>query len=78
MGRRGMYIGYWWEIKEERKRQLGTPRRRWVDNVKVDFRELGWSGMGWIDLVQDRYRWRALMNTVMKARRKETTRKAKT
>jgi hypothetical protein len=36
------------------KRPLERPRRRWVDNVEIDLRELGWSGMNWIDLAQDR------------------------
>jgi hypothetical protein len=36
-----------------------------VDNIKMDLREIGWSGMDWIDLVQDRDQWRALVNTVM-------------
>jgi hypothetical protein len=47
---------------------LGTPRRRWVDNIKMDLRELGWDGMDWIDLAQDRDQWRALLNTVMNLR----------
>jgi hypothetical protein len=49
----------------EEKRPLGRPGRRWVDNIKIDFREIGWDGMDGIDLVQDRDRWRALVNTVM-------------
>jgi hypothetical protein len=54
--------------KPEEKRPLGTPRRRWVDNIEVDLRELGWGGMDWIDVAQDRDRWRALVNTVMNLR----------
>jgi hypothetical protein len=46
----------------ERKRPLGRPRRRWVDNIKLDLREIGWD---WIDLAQDRDQWRALVNAVM-------------
>jgi hypothetical protein len=42
-----------------RKRPLGRPRRRWVDNIKVDLREIGWDGMDSIDLAQDRDQWRA-------------------
>jgi hypothetical protein len=49
----------------EGKRPLGRPRRRWVDNIKIDLREIGWGGMDWIDLAQDRDQWRALVNTVM-------------
>jgi hypothetical protein len=40
--------------KPEGKRPLGRSRRRWVDNIKIDLREVGWGGMDWIDLVQDR------------------------
>jgi hypothetical protein len=40
--------------KVEGKRPLGRPRRRWVDNIKMDLREIGWYGMDWIDLAQDR------------------------
>jgi hypothetical protein len=44
---------------------LGRPRRRWVDNNKMDLRDIWWDGMDWIDLAQDRDQWRALVNTVM-------------
>jgi hypothetical protein len=40
--------------KPERRRSLGRPRRRWVDNIKMDLREIGWNGMDWIDLAQER------------------------
>jgi hypothetical protein len=50
--------------KPDGKRPLGRPRRRWVDNIKMDLREMGWNGMDWIDLAQNRDQWRALMNTV--------------
>jgi hypothetical protein len=49
----------------EGKRPLGRPRRRWVDNIKMDLREIGWDGMGWIYLAQDRDQWRALVNKVI-------------
>jgi hypothetical protein len=49
----------------EGKRPLGRPRRRWVDNIEMDLREIGWDGMDWIDLAQDRDHWRALVNAVM-------------
>jgi hypothetical protein len=49
----------------EEKRPLGRPRRRWVNNIQMDFREIGWNGMDWIDLDQNRDQWRALVNTVM-------------
>jgi hypothetical protein len=54
--------------KPEGKRPLGRPRRRWVDNIKMDLREVGWDGRDWIDLAQDRYRWRAYVNAVMNLR----------
>jgi hypothetical protein len=54
--------------KPEGKRPVGRLRRRWVDNIKVDLREIGWDGMYWIDLAQDRNQWRALVNTVMNFR----------
>jgi hypothetical protein len=54
--------------KPEGKRPLGRPRRRWVNNIKVDIREIGWNVMDWIDLRQDRDLWRALVNTVMNLR----------
>jgi hypothetical protein len=52
----------------EGKRALGRQRCRWVDNIKMDLREIGWYGMDWIDLAQDRDQWRALMNAVMNFR----------
>jgi hypothetical protein len=52
----------------ERKRPLGRPRRRWVGNIKMNLREIGWDGMDWIDLTQDRDQWRALVNAVMNLR----------
>jgi hypothetical protein len=51
--------------KPEGKRPLGRPRHRWVDNIKIDLREIGWDGMDWIDLAQDRDHWRTLVKTVM-------------
>jgi hypothetical protein len=54
--------------KPEGKRPLGRPRRRWVDNIKMDLREVGWDGMDWIDLAEDRDQWRALVYTVMNLR----------
>jgi hypothetical protein len=52
-------------VKPEGKRPLGRPRRRWKDTIRVDFREIGWCGIDWIDLAQYRDQWRALVNTVM-------------
>jgi hypothetical protein len=54
--------------KLEGKIPLRRPRRRWVDNIKMDLREVGWDGRDWIDLAQDRDRWRASVNAVMNLR----------
>jgi hypothetical protein len=54
--------------KPEGRRPLGRPRRRWEDNIKMDLQEVGWGGMDWINLAQDRDRWRALVNAVMNLR----------
>jgi hypothetical protein len=54
--------------KPEGKRPLGRPRCRWVDNIKMDLGEIGWDGMDWIKLAQDRDQWRAVVNTVMNLR----------
>jgi hypothetical protein len=52
--------------KPERKRPLRRPRRRWVGNIKIDLREIGWDGTDW--MAQDREKWRALVDTVMNLR----------
>jgi hypothetical protein len=54
--------------KPEGKRPLGRTRRRWIDNIKMDLSEIGVSVVDWICLAQDRYRWRALVNSVMNIR----------
>jgi hypothetical protein len=51
--------------KPEVKRPLGRPRRRQVNNIKMDVTEIGWDGVDWIDQAQDKNQWRALVNTVM-------------
>jgi hypothetical protein len=64
--RRGVYrvlVG-----KPEGKRELGRPRNSWVDNIKMDFQEVRWLGMDWIDLAQDRDRCRAVVDAVMNLR----------
>ena len=53
---------------DEGKRPLGRPRHRWEDNIKMDLQEVGCGGMDWIELAQDRDRWRALVNAVMNLR----------
>jgi hypothetical protein len=62
-----MRICYWWESQRERD-PLERPRRRWVDNIKMDLLEIGWGGVDWIGLAQDRDKWRALVNAVMNLR----------
>jgi hypothetical protein len=54
--------------KPEEKRPLGRPRRRWIDNIKMDLLVIGVHVVDWIGLAQDRYRWRALVNSVMNLR----------
>jgi hypothetical protein len=49
----------------EGKSPLGRPKRKWVDNIEMNLREIGWGGMDWIVLAQDRNLWEALVNTVM-------------
>jgi hypothetical protein len=65
MGTRGMHIGFWWESQKERP--LGGPRCG-KDNIKMDFREVGWGGTDWIVLAQDRGKWKALVNMVINLR----------
>jgi hypothetical protein len=54
--------------KPEGKRSLGRPRCRWTDNIKMDLLEIGVNVVDWISLAQDRYRWIALVNSVMNLR----------
>jgi hypothetical protein len=54
--------------KPDGKRPLGRPRRRWVDNIKMDILEIGWGGVHWIGLAQDRDKWRSLVNLVINLR----------
>jgi hypothetical protein len=58
--RRGMHIEYWWESQKERDHR--------VDNIKMDLREIEWDGVDWIDMIQDRNQWRALLYTVLNLR----------
>jgi hypothetical protein len=51
--------------KHEGKRPLGRPRSRWVDNIQMDHKEIGWGGMDWIELAHDKDQWWALVNTAM-------------
>ena len=59
----GVYVG-----KPERKSPLGRPNRRWEDNIKMDIQEVECGGKDWIELAQDRDRWRVLVNAVMNHR----------
>jgi hypothetical protein len=54
--------------KPEGRRPLGRPRRRWLDNIRMDFVEVGLGDVDWIGLAQDRDRWRALVNSVLNLR----------
>jgi hypothetical protein len=54
--------------KPDGKRPVGRPRRRWVDNIRMDLGEVGWGDADWIGLAKDRNRWRALVNLVMNVR----------
>jgi hypothetical protein len=63
MGKRDAYrilVG-----KPDGNRPLGRPRQGWVDNIKMDLKEIGLDGADWIDMAQDRDQWRALANTVL-------------
>ena len=77
-----VYIG-WWHVarmgkergvyrflvgKTEGRRPLGRPRRRWVDNIRMNLQEVGCGHMDWIGLAQDREKWRMLVNAVMNLR----------
>ena len=54
--------------RREGKRSFERPGHRWKDNIKMDLQEVGWGGMDWIDLAQDKDRWRALVNTAIHLR----------
>jgi hypothetical protein len=54
--------------KPKRRTPLGKPRRRWEDNIKIDIQGVRWGGIDWIDLTQERERWRFLLNTVINLR----------
>jgi hypothetical protein len=54
--------------RPEGRRPLGRPRRRWLDTIRMDLVEVGWGDVDWISLVQDKDRWRALVNSVLNFR----------
>ena len=66
----GESIGVYRDLvgKPERNKPLGRPRRRWEENIKMDLQEVGSNGTEWIDVAQDRDRWRILVNAVMNFR----------
>jgi hypothetical protein len=64
--REEVYTGFWWGL--EGKSPLGRLRRSWEDNIKMDIQELGCGGMDWIELAQDRNRWKVLVTAVMNLR----------
>ena len=59
-------IGFWWGNR--RKRPLGRPKRRWVDNIRMDLQEVGCGNVDWIGLAQDRDRWQTLVSAVLNLR----------
>jgi hypothetical protein len=63
-GETGTHIGYWWESQKERDHW----EDHWVDNIKMGLRELGWDSVHWIDMAQDRDKWKAVLNTVLNLR----------
>jgi hypothetical protein len=65
-GRRGKRIGYCGKARG--KEALVRPRRRWVDNIRMDLGEVGWVDVDWIGLAKNRNRWRALVNSVLNLR----------
>jgi hypothetical protein len=54
--------------KPEGRKPLGRPRHRWLDNIRMDLVEMGWSDVDWIGLARDRDRWRALVNSILNLR----------
>jgi hypothetical protein len=55
-------------VRKPDGKRLGRPRHRWMDNIKMHIEEIGWGGVDWIGLTQDRNRWRDLVNLVMNLR----------
>jgi hypothetical protein len=59
-----MHVGYWWESQKERDHREDQDVK-WVDSVKMDLKEIGWVGVDWFGVAQDRDQWKVLVNTVM-------------
>jgi len=59
----GAHTEFWWGYLK--KKTLGRPRHRWEDNIKIDLQDVGWGGMNWSDLAQDRDRLHVLVNAVI-------------
>jgi hypothetical protein len=62
------YNGDVFLLKRKRKRPLRKPRRRWINNIRMDLVGVGWGDVDWIGLAQDRNRWRALVDSVLNLR----------
>jgi hypothetical protein len=58
-------VMFMYPVQPEGRRPLGRPRRKWLDNIRMDLVEVGWSDVDWIGLAQDRNRWRALVNSIL-------------
>jgi hypothetical protein len=59
------HVAYMGDGRPDGRRPLERPRHRWEDNIKMDLQEVGWGGMDWIDMAQDRDSWRAVVSAVM-------------
>jgi hypothetical protein len=66
MGRKDMHTGFWWERQKEWP--LGRLSRRWEDNIKMYVREIGWGGVDWSNVAEERDHWRAIVNTITNIR----------
>jgi hypothetical protein len=66
MGKTEVHTGFWWG--DLREGDHFGDQGGWEDNIKMDLQEVGWEGMDWIELAEDRDRWRALVNAVMNVR----------
>jgi hypothetical protein len=62
------FSGLWLPINKSSVPIIGRPRRKWLDNIRIDHGEVGWGDVDWIGLAQDRGRWRALVNSVLNIR----------
>ena len=63
-----MHIGFWRGNLKEKEDLLGRPGRIWENNIRMDLKDIGWEGIDWIDLAEDKDKWQALVNTAMNIR----------